>query len=76
MTKVQIQPVKITGTHRYSYKKGETGEIIGIKWVKPDPNTTYKLCYHILWPDGKHDFWAAEDFNTFKISFPDYGTGI
>ena len=62
----------LVGIHRYSYKCGVPGEIIGVEFVTSEAlNPQTRLCYHVRWADSHEDWIVASD-NTFKIiSFDD-----
>lgn len=54
------------GTNINSFKRGERGEIVGVKWVKPD-NLDWRLCYMVAYNDGTVDYKAIEDFQNYEI---------
>jgi hypothetical protein len=61
----------LVGVHRYSFKSGVPGEIIGVEIITPD-NEKPRLCYHVQWPDMEEDWFAIEDIPNYKIiSFND-----
>ena len=65
----------LVGIHRYSFKSGVPGEIIGVEIVKPDDKLEPRLCYHVRWHDQVED-WIAVDGGHFKIiSFTDILNG-
>lgn len=64
---VLTQKAYIVGIHSYSFRVGEAGEIIGIKFVKPrrlDNNMkpyNWRLAYIVLYDDGVKDCVCVED---------------
>lgn len=67
----------IVGVHRYSFKAGEVGEIIGVKHVKPS-GYDWRLAFEVEYLDGKKDLVAFEDVssgNAVIISDVQYALG-
>lgn len=53
---MKTERVNIKGIHPHTYRCGETAEIVGVRLVKPDDESEWRLCYLILFEDGKTDF--------------------
>ena len=58
------------GVHRYSFRAGIPGLIIGVKWVTP---TSYepRLCYRVKYADGIEDYKTIKDNDFQIITFDD-----
>lgn len=48
-------PVEIRATHPYGFRWGEWATVIGLVW------SNNRLCWHVMFPDGKTDTWVVED---------------
>lgn len=64
---MKIEDAKYIGTHHYSYKSGEEGEIIGVKFVKPTDTDNYRPCFVVLFDDGEIDFCPIHDDGNYKL---------
>jgi len=54
--------------HRYGFRAGTPGEIVGVKIVSPDVcNRNPHPAYVVRFPDGIEDFVAVEDSENFRI---------
>lgn len=68
--------MKLTGIHRYSFRCGESAEILGIQWIKPvlgskrdtPEGVEVKPCYRVRYADGVEDLVAVSDFKNFTIT--------
>jgi len=56
-TQSQNERSFVRATHPYAYKSGEWGQIVG------DVTRQGRLCWLIVWPDGRTDEWVADDPN-------------
>ncbi len=65
----------VIGIHRYEFKTGDPGEIVGVNFVTH--GKTKRLCYHVKWADGAEDWFAcAEAGKSYEIiSFNDIFNG-
>lgn len=71
---MKIDRVYYVGIHRYSYRAGIPGEIVGVAMVNPRVNGGFspKPCFYIKWSDGMEDYAPICDDKTYKIiSFQD-----
>jgi hypothetical protein len=49
-----------TGTHRYSFRPNEIAEILGVVTCYPE-NYPPRVCFHLLYSDGKEDYCPTEE---------------
>lgn len=57
-----------TGTHKDSFRSGESAEIIGVKMVQPTKDHEVRPCYHIRFEDGAEDYAPMHDFGFYTIT--------
>jgi len=50
-----VKQVKIRWTHRYSFRSGEFGSVIGLVFIK-SVDYPKRLCYTVLYDDGVIDY--------------------
>lgn len=55
-------PVKIKGTHPYSFREGEEAEVIGVRWIKD------RVCFMLLYEDGFVDYIPICDEGTYELT--------
>jgi len=67
---MEIEQVFIRGLHSALFHYDEPAEVIGLRFCRP-PDVTGKypprLCYMLLWPDGKVDYWPVQDAASYKF---------
>ena len=62
--------------HPDMFRPGEPVRIIGVKMVMPSERAGWRLCYHVMYPDGHEDYVAVHDNKTYKlIGFQDIVDG-
>ena len=59
--KLESKPVKIKGTHRYSFRVGEEAEVIGLRWARD------RVCFMVLYADGFVDYIPMCDDGTYEF---------
>jgi hypothetical protein len=62
----QTQKAFLIGTHSNSFRPGEPAKIIGVVFVTPD-GFPARVCYEVLYKDGRKDFVALSDSLNFQI---------
>jgi hypothetical protein len=61
------QKAYMVGVHRYAFRAGEPGVIIGTQFVKPNGKNykgepySWRLAFIVLYDDGAKDFVSFED---------------
>ncbi len=56
---METEKAYYTGIHRYSFRMGKAGEIIGVVLI--DVEGEMRPCYHIRYPDGAEDYSPIYD---------------
>jgi hypothetical protein len=64
---MKIKKAFYVGTNDFSYKPGEKGEIIGLKWVRPESDLPWRLCYIVLFADGAVDLSPVNDTENYEL---------
>lgn len=52
------------GTHRYSFRSGEWGEVVGTELLE-------RLCFLVRYPDGMIDYVAIVDTQNYELKEED-----
>ena len=64
---MRITKVFYVATNDYGFRPGEKGEIIGIKWVKPESDLPWRVCYIVLYKDGTTDLVPTCDIENYRL---------
>ena len=54
-----VKSVRLRTTHRYGYRTGEWGTVVGVCMVTPEGKEP-RLCYAVRYDDGFTDYKAIE----------------
>lgn len=60
-----MKSVYIVNIHRYGYKAGKRGKIIGIKWITPK-GLEPRICYEVLYGNVV-DFTPIDDKENYRL---------
>jgi hypothetical protein len=66
---MEKEKVYLVGIHRYSYKAGIPGEIIGADMIYNEElhSENGHICYHVKWSNGDEDWVPIYDNKNYKI---------
>ena len=65
------EDVYLVGIHRYLFRAGTPAKIMSVDMVIPEPGDKARLCYHIVFADGKEDWRPIGDTHDKIITFTD-----
>lgn len=55
------------GISRYSFRRDEAAEIVGVEMIQPQESDTWQACYRVKYADGKEDLCPVAEHTNYKI---------
>jgi hypothetical protein len=63
---MKTESAYLVGIHRHSFRAGIPAKIIDVSFVTPE-QLSPRVCYHVEYDDGKHDYIPICDIHHYEI---------